>query len=330
MCSTIGKKQINSRTIVSIALIIIVFSFILFVFLPSVNASIFDIGTWIRDACIDILNTIRKSHGQTVVDILKSPMLSSITKGDSTADNILNGFLISMKGIGVMFVLVYSLMAILSEQRSTQLSRDKALTIILRVGIAITFILFSDRILNAIQGFMASVNTLIFNNISHEILTDTENKIQEWINSMQGQSFDMSAYANAFFVLIIIRVILWPVSWILDLIIKIMSYSIIIEIAVRKVFIPLALADISHYGMRSGGVRYLKKTAAVYIRLMLWAVAFFVVGELAYQVIADMISEGTGTLSTFLSGLGTVVMYDIAAFTFLKKSSELAEEAMGV
>ena len=47
---------------------------------------------------------------------------------------------------------------------------------------------------------------------------------------------------------------------------RVTAYSILIELVVKRCFVPLAIADIGYEGLRSSGVRYIKNYFGIYIK----------------------------------------------------------------
>lgn len=123
----------------------------------------------------------------------------------------------------------------------------------------------------------------------------------------------------------------------LFVIIKLTSYVVILEIAVRKVFFPLAIADVAVEGIRSIGIRYLKRFVAVYLRIIIMAASFYFSSALAVEdlkeVLTSQFSEGSVSV-LFSAGFmfqvyGTAALYDFIALRFTRRTDELAREALG-
>ena len=113
----------------------------------------------------------------------------------------------------------------------------------------------------------------------------------------------------------------WLLAQISILVAQVVAYSVIIELTIRKMFSPLAVANISMEGFRGPGMRWFKKYLALYIRMILICVLGYINGGLVAVVIQN--------LSGIQVAFGVVVV-NFTVVTMMIKSSELANEIMGV
>ena len=120
------------------------------------------------------------------------------------------------------------------------------------------------------------------------------------------------------------------------LIVRVVAYSILIELCVRRVFFPLALVNVVSDGTRGPGIRYVKRFGAVYLRMILMISSFYVAGALSsteIKVYLESVTEGDlvmlfNSYNGFVF-LAKVIIYDVTALMFTKRASELANEALG-
>lgn len=113
--------------------------------------------------------------------------------------------------------------------------------------------------------------------------------------------------------------------------VKIMSYALIIELGLRRVFAPLAVANIVTDGIRSSGMRFFKKYLAVYIKMAIIIVCTACAGELCKAV---MIKDGYMETATSNITIGVICLIECiavmcASITFIQKSAKLADEVLG-
>ena len=108
-------------------------------------------------------------------------------------------------------------------------------------------------------------------------------------------------------------------SLLLSLVSQFIVYSAILEIAIRKLFAPLAVADTYQDGMRSPGMRYFKKLFATILKLS----AIMLIGFVAGQIIS-------------VSGLGGInmawgiIVINLTAVGVMFKCGEFINDAVGV
>jgi len=107
---------------------------------------------------------------------------------------------------------------------------------------------------------------------------------------------------------------------------RIILLTILVELVVRKMFFPMAMASICSEGMRSPGVAFMKKTLAVYLRL-----AMCVVVALITDAIISVLLQYQD-LSLVYIALRTGCMYVIylVATKLYANTSTLAGAVLGV
>lgn len=99
--------------------------------------------------------------------------------------------------------------------------------------------------------------------------------------------------------------------------------SAIIEIGIRRIFAPVAVADIVSEGARSPGIRYLKKFLATYLKIGVMVI----ISELAGVVLsAVMTANNTNPLYLLID----VVAVNLTSIGMIFKCGEYVNEALGV
>ena len=107
--------------------------------------------------------------------------------------------------------------------------------------------------------------------------------------------------------------------WVAGICISIQCYSIGIELAIRKALLPLAVADMSGEGERSGGFRYLKQYAATWLRMASVLIMCSLLATLSANI----------TLSSGDQFVGFFFKQIIVAFTAVGMTAKLNEVANG-
>lgn len=315
----------RQKKVVRIALLIFISAFLLLFVMPNAFAEVSStVIEWLEQAIQDVCVYFTQSHGTTA-------MLIFTKKGfafNDTVSALFSSIISIMKAVALSFTMVYVFIAIINEAKSSQLQRDKAFRIILNAGLAFTFVIFSDLIADAVIDAMYALNNFIFSSIhDYSVAMNASDMAEIIVDRIVADS-----YFTAFTYLLIARVILLPLGWILDAIVYIISYSVIIELYIRRIFFPLAMGNIVIGGTRGPGFRYLKHFASLFIRIMLFVLGFYVVGYLSYAEIQQLVIEAASlkfSMATLGTTLLTIALYDIAALLFIKKATEMANDVFG-
>lgn len=137
---------------------------------------------------------------------------------------------------------------------------------------------------------------------------------------------ETSGFANAWY-----QTLKWSI--------KAMSYTIFLELAIRKAFMPIAMVSILDSGVRSPGVRYLKKYFGVYLRMaiVLVSVGFcnviYCTTELKYL---DSINAATNifdsvrlSVAGFAARQYDAIMCKGAAIALINNASDIVNDILG-
>ncbi len=107
-------------------------------------------------------------------------------------------------------------------------------------------------------------------------------------------------------------------------------YALLFEMVIRRMFMPMAIADIVTEGFRSPGIRYIKMYFALYVQLAMYFVIIAVSQEVTEWAIQN---GGIGGLAngvnTALGSLGVVICTRTAARALMSAASQLSREAVG-
>ena len=101
------------------------------------------------------------------------------------------------------------------------------------------------------------------------------------------------------------------------------AFSIILELGVRRIFFPLAIVDVYGEGMRSSGMRYMKKYLACWVRMAL-CIAVAYLGNLLITTVNSV--GGVAAADTFLNQIA--IGYTTIAV--MLKGQDVANDIVGV
>lgn len=117
----------------------------------------------------------------------------------------------------------------------------------------------------------------------------------------------------------------WLATWVTIVVAKFVIIQIVLEIALRKLFMPLAIADIYQEGLRSPGMRYLKRLLAVYLKLAICIAVTLIVKNLTGYIIGNLENSVGGAISYLFS----LVTLNFTAVGTMFKASEVANDVVG-
>ena len=109
---------------------------------------------------------------------------------------------------------------------------------------------------------------------------------------------------------------------------KIALYTIWIELTIRKVFFPLAVADVCEEGMRSAGYIYIKKMVAQYVRIAICFMIAFL-GSALITVVLSYYSDVTGVVDLLVKVLSLASLYTASA-KLMSNTAGIANQIVGV
>lgn len=119
--------------------------------------------------------------------------------------------------------------------------------------------------------------------------------------------------------------------WICELVMQVIILSYFAEFGIRKIFSPLAIADVYSEGMRSSGMRFLKKTFAIYLKIaicMLSAGIGYKIMKLSVTSVSVLAISGEEI--NFPTILVTMLVGTAVAIAMMTKGAGIADEALGV
>ncbi len=108
------------------------------------------------------------------------------------------------------------------------------------------------------------------------------------------------------------------------ILVKMVAFSIILELGIRRIFFPLAIVDVYGEGLRSSGMRYMKKYLACWVRMAI-CIAVAYLGNLLITTVSDATSA--------IEAADTLVNQIAIAYTTIAvmlKGQDVANDIVGV
>ena len=134
--------------------------------------------------------------------------------------------------------------------------------------------------------------------------------------------FEMILSPIAMFIVLVIP---WVLSFIGEMLIKLVMYSRVMEIYLRTVAAPLALADFYHGGLQSAGFRYLKTLLAFAIQGAL----ILIITTIYSILVATVVPTGFDGLFAFFKVYGLYFAFMASAVMLMFRSITIAKEIVG-
>lgn len=122
----------------------------------------------------------------------------------------------------------------------------------------------------------------------------------------------------------------WIASYLLTIAAYFVSFSILLELAIRRIFMPFAVQNIYGEGFASPGIRYLKRYFGGFVKIMICLAVCYVSSALN-KVLLTGVSQPNGDNSIF-QVLGYVFMTIALNFTSISvmiKGGEYANDILG-
>lgn len=293
---------------------------------------------------VDIVNQL--TNGAFINDVISDfyqgtigsdSVVSSII-GDVQAEKetFMKGLASALKAIAFLIIVYHMLLTLTKELERGQMTTESWLRVLLAFVLPCVLIIEYDVIINVI----AKIGQWMY-----ETLGDI--KIDKV--TVDGKSF--SSYARptckklrqipSYLGKLVKYLMCWVKGLLLTLIYGIVNIIIIIiilsgimsnfvELVIRHFFVPLAIANISHEGVRSAGVRYIKKYLGCYIKIgciMVTVAGVFYV----YRSVTNI--NAMKASSSIFSDLYKVLFFFLLIPTMkqaLKMTTEIVGDALGV
>jgi hypothetical protein len=224
----------------------------------------------------------------------------------------------------VVYVIIY----VIRESLQGEIRLDSFLNLFVKMGFTLFLISNCNTITNAIHKFMGDVATYI----SGAIQNATYVQVTQIALNVSGD--DTVSYSTYFKYFALARVLLLLMILIMLLVVKVTSYALLMELCIRKMFMPLAVLSVmepSRNGMTAGG-RYIKKYIATYVNMMIYIIAFAFGDMIANVTLGTMVSTNT-IMGLVWAVIGYVIEWliiEIAALNFANESALLSEEIVGI
>ena len=127
---------------------------------------------------------------------------------------------------------------------------------------------------------------------------------------------------------VMILIIPWILSLLMCVVAQFIAFSILIELGVRKAFAPFAIIDIYSEGMRSPGMRYLKRYLATFLKIAVCLLVCYLGIELMGISAEDNIAS-FDSLGDCLQYIFRIIAINFTVLGVMAKAGEYANDVVG-
>jgi hypothetical protein len=223
--------------------------------------------------------------------------------------------------LGFAWMIVIAMGHLFSNLEKGMEAQEAVYRVLIEICIAGAFILNFDKFISlVIQIGQSLVSAFSLNN-----QVDTDDILDAYMQDMTGKAGDgMLDNLDIFWWIKAFGALVFP--YIITMVTKVCAFGVMIETAlelfVRRFLAPLALADIFQEGLRSPGMRFIKKIFGLFVKLA------------AVLVIASLISVLTIAMGTDISGHSTTYTVQLLAVNSfaviaMLKCGAIADDVVG-
>ena len=229
----------------------------------------------------------------------------------------------ALKIIGGLWVVAIAMARIITNIDKGMDPMECVFKGLIEIGITFMFIMNLDAILSQICQFGQWLIDQARAGGAGAAMSASEDQIIELIEALCGKLDGGWSYTMGANIAFIFPGIL---AWLTGIVLQFLLYQIIIEIALRKVFAPMAVADIYQEGLRSPGVRYLKKLLASFLKMAICVMIVFIVQAVETHL-GGMVSP-TDAFSG-MKKMGILMVFNFTAIGGMFKAGEIANDIVG-
>lgn len=342
MCQSIWTTKDLRKRLVCLAIFLIILGAFFCVAIPASNAAYKDLN---YDEYIDYLQNhvspdIFLSFTQTAAEIMfynRETLLFNVNEPGNPAMDAFN----VMTGFTATLIVIYLFISVLKEAIHGRANMELFLRVFIRMAVTLFLLLNLNTITTGIHTIMGGFVRRMVDALNQIDAASSAAVINQYWDMEISNLFEgilkVLALALVWLVMHIVRILLGIPMLILSGLLYFRSYSLIIELAVRKTFMPLSVLSFLEPGQSRIGMRYLKRYIAVYIKMLMFVVALAVGEIVAYRTVTVdenfqnnvYGSDVWGVCARLLLLLINWVAIEIAAYTMAARGAKLADDIVG-
>lgn len=304
--------KLKRKQIVNISRILIIMAFVFIILIPTAFAEAEGnlCQTMLDDVQGGLVEDVQRIFSEE--DSLYKAMTTSKKKSQI---QIVNTVFDSLKVVGVLLSLAIALIHLFEKLERGQDGVESALKCIIEVAFVILVLMNLEKLMGGVVGVGVNLIDTI-GTVSEESVEASRVTLTDICGTEDPQNLK-------FFKTFLILCVPWIASVIIKIFVKFIAYSFLIEIGIRRAFAPLACCDIYAEGLRSPGVRYIKRFFAVFVKIMIC----LVVCSLSSQLCAT--EADFSTVGGVMAYLFSVIAINFTAIGVMGKAGEYANDIVG-
>lgn len=238
-------------------------------------------------------------------------------------DNAFASVTTVFKLLGAMWAIAIAMSHIFTNLERGQDPQETVFKALLEISITGIIIMNIDLLMQGIVGFGSDIVSMITGLVP---IGDDEKLIamaEDLLEATTGASTGGTLWGLKAIAILILP---WVGSIIAEICAKFVALQLLIELGLRKAFAPLAITDIYQEGLRSPGVRYLKRYLAVFLKMCICLVVCFLGNELMKLANPNAINDAWSGFEYAFE----VIAIEFTCIGIMFKTGEYANDIVGV
>ncbi len=339
------RKKINFKSLSAkqITVILLCIAFMIAFFMPIPFISAADDGD--NTMPVATLAKVFTGIGAAIQEAMAptSPIYQACIGDSSTLMTSTVAFRNILKSIAIFWVMSIAIMRCIHNIDQGKDPFTCVIKILLEIGFAGIIILYSDVIASLFvqlgaelvndaiaSGFKPDAVEIKINLGDNSVVNAFEKICETYVGSKAGQYVfnGMMLNVTSFDALL---------SGISQILAKFLVYQVLIEVGIRRIFCPLAVAEIYGEGLRSPGVRYIKKFVACFIKLIIAIASGWVAASVASSIVQGVLNMDFTSAGNPFQKIahieGSIMQLHAINFCIIGmifKGGQLADEIVGI
>ena len=236
---------------------------------------------------------------------------------------MLRGIYLGFKGIAAFIVIIYAITRLLTHIEHGQDPQEAVYKILVEIGVSGMLVMAADKIVDVIAQLSGILIDIMIRGAN---VADTNNGIT--LTSVSGAE---SGGWLWWIQCVLMLFIPYIASLLAEVAAQFVAFTILMELAIRRTFVPFAIADAYGEGLRSPGVKYLKKYIATYMKVGICILCCAIGTAFIYISAAETGGVGAAnTAGSVLHYLFRVIAIEFTAIGIMVKGGDFANDALGV
>lgn len=304
--------ELKRKQIINISRILIIMAFVFIILIPTAFAEAEG------NLCQTMLDDVQGGLVEDIQSIFseEDDIYFAMTTSDEESQlAVVQTVFDALKVIGGFIALAIALIHLFEKLEKGQDGVESAFKCVIEVAFVILVLMNLEKLMGGVVGVGVD--------LINEIGITSEDAIKASQISLTDICGTEDPQNLKFFKTFLILAVPWIASVIIKIFVKFIAYSFLFEIGIRRAFAPLACCDIYAEGLRSPGVRYIKRFFAVFVKIMICLVVCSISASLCTA------SADFTTVGGIMTYLFSVIAINFTAIGVMGKVGEYANDIVG-